>query len=218
MPEIKAVVFDMDGLMFNTEDLYDIVLQSLLERRGKQFTNELKMKMMGLPGWKAFQVLKDDCQLSDSVEVLEHELHGQFYELLPAHIQMMPGLETLLARLEELKIPKSVATSSDRELANLALEMFDLPSRFKFILTSDDVTNGKPHPEVYEKSAEGLGVEPSEMLALEDSVIGSTAAAASGAYTIAIPGKHSMSGDFSHVDHVVDRIDNEKIMSLFRSL
>lgn len=215
MPLIKAVVFDMDGLMFNTEDLYDIVSQSLLERRGKQFTNDLKLKMMGLPGPKAFQVMKSECELDDSIETLESELHADFVRLLPAHIQMMPGLLELLNRLEELNIPKAVATSSERDLASRALGTFDLIPRFEFVLTSNDVVQGKPHPEIYETAAKRFCVQPPQMLALEDSVIGSTAAAAAGAYTIAVPGTHSVNGDFAHVHHVVDSLESPTVMDLF---
>ncbi len=215
MPPIKAVVFDMDGLMFNTEDLYDLVSHSLLARRGKTFTHELKMKIMGLPGSQAFQVLKDDCELDDSIEELDRELHSDFFRRLPQHIQMMPGLSALLDRLEALKIPKGVATSSERELAHQALGTFELQPRFEFILTSNDVTNGKPHPEVYELAASRFQIHPGEMLALEDSVIGSTAAAASGAFTIAVPGTHSINGDFSHVDHVVESLKSPTVLNLF---
>lgn len=216
MPQIKAVVFDMDGLMFNTEDLYDIVSQMLLERRGKTFTNDLKLKMMGLPGPQAFQVMKDECDLEDSVSALEKELHTDFFRLLPEHIQMMPGLSSLLERLENLRIPKGVATSSERELARLALGTFDLIPRFEFVLTANDVTQGKPHPEIYQTAAQRFQVAPAQMLALEDSVIGSTAAAAAGAFTIAVPGVHSRNGSFSHVDHVVESLESPIVLNLFQ--
>lgn len=218
MPQIKAVVFDMDGLMFNTEDLYDIVSQSLLERRGKQFTNDLKLKMMGLPGPKAFQVMKTECDLDDSIEALESELHADFFRLLPQHIQMMPGLSALLGLLENLSIPKGVATSSERELAHQALGTFDLVPRFEFVLTSNDVTHGKPHPEIYETAAHRFNIQPNQMLALEDSVIGSTAAAAAGAFTIAVPGSHSVNGDFDHVDYVVDSLESQTVLGLFAKI
>ena len=83
---IKAVCLDMDGTMFNTEDIYDLVGQEVLAKRGHNFTNELKMKMMGLPGPKAFQVMKDECQLGDSIDELAVESNEIFIRLLPAQI------------------------------------------------------------------------------------------------------------------------------------
>ena len=214
MTKIKAVVFDMDGLMFNTEDIYDEVGQLVLSRRGQDFTNELKMKMMGLPGKMAFQVLKDHCNLDDSIEELEHESNDAFSDILPEKIAVLPGLEELLRRLEELDIPKAIATSSMLKFAKVALEKFDLVPRFEFVLSAENVTNGKPHPEIYNTAASRLGIEPREMLVLEDSVIGSTAAVASGALTIVVPGDHSRDGNFAHVDHIVDSLDSPMLFAI----
>ena len=212
---IKAVAFDMDGLMFNTEDLYDEVGEILLQRRGQQFSNELKLAMMGLPGADAFEIMRTRCGLSDTVTELQSECDEIFSDMLPARIQTMPGLERLLELLEGRKVPKCVATSSHRQFATRALGFFELEPRFEFVLTAEDVEKGKPNPEVYLAAASRLGVDPESMLVLEDSFTGSTAAAAAGAYTIAVPTKHSLEMDFSHVDHVAGRLDDEAILQLF---
>ena len=203
---IDAVVFDMDGLMFNTEDLYDQVGDAILLKRGQRFTNEVKLAMMGLPGDKAFQVMIDRCQLDDSIEELQSETEALFAEMLPREIRTMPGLLELLDRLEEKGIPKGIATSSHQRFAKVALEQFDLGPRFQFVLTAESVTNGKPHPEVYLLAAEKMKVSPQSMLVLEDSHTGSTAAAAAGACVIAVPTEHSKGCDFSHVYAVADAL------------
>ncbi len=201
--------------MFNTEDLYDKVGQMLLQRRGQVFTRELKLEMMGLPGAVAFEVMRKRCELSESAAALQAETDEIFADMLPAEIAMMPGLESLLAKLEALELPKAVATSSHRQFATKALGYFDLQPRFEFVLTSEDVSNGKPDPEIYLVAASRLGVAPKNMLVLEDSQTGSTAAAASGAYTIAVPTEHSVGMDFSHVHRVAKRLDDERVLSLF---
>ena len=99
---IQAVAFDMDGLMFNTEDLYDQVGQILLERRGLQFSHELKMMMMGRPGTTAFDIMIAECNLDDSAAALQEESDQIFQDLLPAGIKTMPGLVKLLDHLERL--------------------------------------------------------------------------------------------------------------------
>ncbi len=215
VPRIAAVTFDMDGLMFNTEDLYDRVGQILLEARGQDFTLELKLAMMGLPGSVAWEVMRQRCGIDDSVEQLQAEADQIFSSMLPAEIRTMPGLEAILSKLESHNIPKAVATSSHRRFASQALGHFDLQPRFEFVLTSDDVTHGKPHPEIYLTAARRLGVDPGSMLVLEDSQTGSRAAAAAGAYTVAIPTQHSRGMDFSHTHHVADRLDDDWIMNLF---
>lgn len=206
---IDAVVFDMDGLMFNTEDLYDQVGDAILERRGKRFTRELKLAMMGLPGDKAFQVLIDRCKLDDSVKQLQEETEALFAEMLPREIRTMPGLLELLDRLEGEDIPKGIATSSHQGFATIALGQFDLAPRFDFVLTAESVTQGKPHPEVYLLAAEKLKVPPRSVLVLEDSHTGSTAAAAAGSCVIAVPTEHSKDCDFSHVHAVADGLHDE---------
>lgn len=201
--------------MFNTEDLYDQVGQILLQRRGHDFSKELKLEMMGLPGPVAFEVMRQRCGIDDPIEQLQDEADQIFSGMLTAEIRTMPGLDAILERLEFRNIPKAVATSSHRRFAKRALGVFDLEPRFEFVLTSEDVSRGKPDPEIYLTAAQRLDVEPSSMLVLEDSKTGSTAAAASGAYTIAIPTQHSVDADFSHVHHVAKRLDDEFVMRLF---
>ncbi len=214
-PSITAVAFDMDGLIFNTEDLYDQVGEILLSRRGLNFTRELKMEMMGLPAPKAYEIMRKRCEITDSVADLQSETDAIFDELLPEQLRTMPGLETLLEKLESKRIPKIVATSSHRKFAERNLAQFELTHRFEFILTAEDVTQGKPHPEVYLTASQKLAVAPLNLLVLEDSKTGSTAAAASGAYTIAVPTAHSIGLDFSHTAHVASRLDDEFILNLF---
>ena len=208
---IKAVVFDMDGLMFNTEDLYDQVGDVILKKRGHRFTRELKLSMMGKPGQDAFEVMIAHCGLSDSVEQLQVETAALFAELLPREIRTMPGLLELLALLEEHAVPKGIATSSHERFANIALGQFNLRERFKFVLTAESVTRGKPHPEVYLLAAETMGISPESMLVLEDSFVGSQAAAAAGACVIAVPTEHSIDCDFEHTYAVAKSLSDEVI-------
>ena len=211
---IRAVAFDMDGLMFNTEDLYDQVGEILLRRRGKRFSRELKLMMMGRPGPSAFEIMIGECKLKDSAESLQKEADQIFQDLLPAQIKTMPGLETLLDTLDQQNIPKAVATSSHRKFAQQALSYFDLEPRFEFILTCEDVVNGKPHPEIYQTAARRLDVLPNQMLVLEDSLFGTQSAKAAGAFTIAVPTVHSQSVDFGHVDKVATSLEDPAIFQL----
>lgn len=214
-PELLAVAFDMDGTMFNTEDLYDEVGELLLQRRGHEFDRQLKLEMMGLPGPIAFQIMIDRHGLNDSVETLQSECREIFQGLLPGRIATMPGLLELLDQLEVRGVPKCVATSSHRQFAETALGMFDLMPRFQFILTADDVPQGKPHPDIYLEAARRMGVSPAQMLVLEDSETGSRAAAAAGAWTVAVPTEHSQHVDFAHAQRVVASLEDPWIQSLF---
>ena len=214
---IRAVAFDLDGLMFNTEDLYDEVLSDMLQKRGHQFTRQLKLEMMGLPGVQAAGVMIQSCGLDESPEPLLREAHELLSQLLPGRLKPLPGLMTLLTLIEEQGLPKSVATSSSPGFASTALSTAGLAHRFQFVLTSEDVANGKPSPDIYLESALRHDVAPSSMLVLEDSLIGSRAGAASGAITVAIPGHHSTDQDFGHVDFRFERLDDIKLISIIEN-
>jgi len=206
-----AVVFDMDGLMFNTEDVYTLVGTELLRRRGHEFTPKLKDSMMGLPPEPTFKVMIEWHDLDESWEQLAVESNRIFLDVLPEHLAPMPGLFGFLEALEAAGIRKAIATSSKRELADACLSPFDLQPRFQFILTSEDVTCGKPNPEIYLKAAEKLGLPPQQTLVLEDSEIGCRAAVASGAFAVAVPGEHSRTHDFSTASLVVDDLADPRL-------
>src|SRR5512138_3376395 len=108
----RAVVFDMDGLMFNTEDVYWEVGCRLLEKRGYQFSRELSDAMMGRPPQASFEVMIRWHDLADDWRQLAVESESLFIELLDEHLEPMPGLLDLLAALESRGIPKAICTSS----------------------------------------------------------------------------------------------------------
>ncbi len=211
LPSPQAVVFDMDGLMFNTEDLYDEVADILLQRRGARFSDDLKRQMMGRPAQVSLQIMIDTHRLQTTVAELDAESDELFAEILPKRLQPMPGLIELLADLEAAGIPKAIATSSGPDFTRAVLGQFDLHSRFRFVLTSRDVVEGKPHPEVYLTAAGRMDVEPSQMMVLEDSEAGCRAAVAAGAFAVAVPSRHSRGHDFQGTAFVADSLADARI-------
>ena len=195
-PPLRAVTFDLDGLMFNTEELYQEVGGTILSRRGKQITGELLNEMMGRKSNVALAVMIDWHDLDDTPEQLAAESAEIFGGLLPKRLAPMPGLLELLASLEAAGIPKGIATSSGKLFVDKVLGLFNLAPRFDFILTSEDIVHGKPAPDVYLLAAERHGVAPAEMMILEHSQIGTQAAVASGAYAVAVPHGQSLQHHF----------------------
>ena len=213
MPDNKprAVVFDLDGLMFNTEELYQQVGTELLRRRGKLFTPELLDQMMGRRQPVALQIMIDWHGLSDSIDALAAESEQIFAKILETQLALMPGLADLLTALEAASLPKGIATSSGRRFADRVLGAFDLSQRFKFILTAEDVVEGKPHPEIYLTAAGRFGLPPAQMMVLEDSQNGCRAAVAAGAFAVAVPGGHSRSHDFTGAQFIADTLVDRRI-------
>lgn len=208
---LRAVAFDLDGLMFNTEELYQEVDRTLLVRRGKEVSTELLDQMMGRKTEIALQLMIDWYDLDETVEELSAEGREIMFELVPQRLAPMPGLLDLLAALEGADIPKGIATSSLRDVAINTLNKFELLPRFKFLLASENVEHGKPAPDVYLMAAEQLEVDPAEMLVLEDSQIGSQAGVAAGAYTVAVPGGRSHQHEFEGVKFVADGLSDKRI-------
>ncbi len=195
--KINAVVFDLDGLMFNTEDVFNKAGHELVQRRGKIMTDDVLSQMMGRRADEAFAIMIELLELKDSIELLQREAKELFFGLLDDHLAPMPGLFELLDAIESLELPKAVATSSHRPYLEDILNRYELLDRFHLTLAAEDVDKGKPHPEIYLKAAERMGVPPTQMLVLEDSQAGTQAAAAANAVVISIPHEHSRSHDFS---------------------
>lgn len=212
--KIRAVVFDLDGLLFNTEELYQRVGTELLRRRGKQFDKPLLDAMMGRPNRVSFQIMIEWHGLEDSVQELATESAEIFGPILDQHLALMPGAADLLDALELHQLPKAIATSSGRAFVERVLGSFGLERRFAFILTAEDIVDGKPHPEIYLKAASRLEVDPEVMLVLEDSQNGCRAAVAAGAVAIAVPGDHSRDHDFQGARHVAASLADPAIYAI----
>lgn len=214
--EIKAVVFDLDGLMLNTEDIFDLAGRQLLERRGLVMTEEIHHSMLGRRPDEAFQAMKDLTGISDEIELLKVETRQLFEAIAEDHLAIMPGLMELLDLVEQQQLPKAVATSSPRDYLNHMLERFDLSHRFPITLTAEDVTRGKPSPDIYLKAAEQLGITTNNILVLEDSETGTRAAAAAGTFAVSVPNKHTKAGNFSMASMVIESLLDERLLELLR--
>ena len=213
-PSIRGVVFDLDGLLVNTEELYQHVGTELLARRGRTFEADLLDRMMGRPQQVSLQIMIDWHGLSDTIETLATETRDIFAALLDTRLETMPGAVDLIERLVQREIPRGVATSSGPDFAHDVLGRVGLRDRFGFILTSADVTHGKPHPEIYETAAARLGTQPGSMLVFEDSENGCRAAVAAGAIAIAVPGGHSRRHDFSGARLIAESLADPRIGEL----
>jgi HAD superfamily hydrolase (TIGR01509 family) len=208
---LQAVVFDLDGLLFNTEELYNFVGSELLARRGKDFPPELLHQIMGRPQPIALQLMIDWHGLDTTVEILAAETEQVFGEILEHRLELMPGAVELLAALEAAGIPKAIATSSGRKFTANILGRFQLEPRFSFILTCENVAHGKPNPEIYLRAAGEFNLAPDEMMVLEDSQNGCRAAVAAGAFAVAVPAGPSAKHNFTGAAIVAETLADPRI-------
>jgi len=211
---IAAVAFDLDGLLVNTEELYQHVGTELLRRRGRSFEPDLLDAMMGRPQQVSLRIMIEWHGLADTVETLAAETHEVFRSLLDTELRTMPGALELLDLLDARGITRGVATSSGPDFAHDVLGRMGIRDRFAFVLTNADVTHGKPHPEIYQTAARRLSVDPGVMLVLEDSQAGCKAAVAAGAVAVAVPGGHSRRHDFSGARFIAETLADPRIRGL----
>jgi HAD superfamily hydrolase (TIGR01509 family) len=211
---IRAVVFDLDGLMFDTEALFFRVSSEALAERGKTFTPAMMQAMIGRRAADAVEAWKMLAGLDISADDLLAEVRRRFYAVMDTAVHPTPGLFVLLDHLKRSGLPLAVATSSRRAYADRLLTQHGLADRFTFILASEDVTNGKPDPEIYRKSADRFGIPASSMMVLEDSPAGVAAAKGAGAYAVGVPHEHSPAERLELADLIVGRLDEPRLLVL----
>jgi HAD superfamily hydrolase (TIGR01509 family) len=211
---VLGVALDMDGLLFDTERLYWDVGDRLLTERGRRFCAELQQRMMGRIGVAAIQEMIDFHSLDDEPHELLAQSDAIYSELLGAGPQEMFGMPQLIETLRQRSIPFGIATSSRAKFALRILQAQPWYDSLHFVLTGDDVRHGKPHPEMYHKAADRLGIAPSRMLVLEDSGNGSAAGVAAGAVVIAVPTPHTRHHAFTNVHAIAESLADPVIYRL----
>lgn len=211
---IRAVVFDLDGLMFDTEALFYRVSTEALAARGRIFTAEMMQSMLGRRAVDAVNAWKTLAGIDEPAEDLLGEIRRRFYAVMDTVVHPTPGLFVLLDRLHRAGLPLAVATSSRRAYADRLLVNHGLADRFAFILASEDVTSGKPDPEIYQTAVTRLGVEAGSMMVLEDSPAGIAAAKGAGAFAVAVPHDHSPATGLFQADLIVARLDEPALLKL----
>ncbi len=211
---IEAVAFDMDGLMLNTEDLYEQVGHILMQRRGKLYRDEVRSQMIGLPAPQAFGVLIREEGMRETWQELQRETDGIFEGILPTQLAAMPGLIELMKELDGLNLPRCVATSSSQSFARKALRLVGMLDRVDFVITAEDVARGKPFPDIYLAAAQRMSIDVGRMLVLEDSPTGTKAGVSSGAYVVSVPNEHTKQGNFEGCQWIADTLRDERLYRL----
>ena len=188
LPFIPAgVVFDMDGLLFDTEALYQEAFMAAALQGGHDMTPTLFRRMLG-GVWQSNRILLlDHCGDGFPVDAFRTAWMRQFDLMAETRLALKPGAIELLDTLDEFRLPRAIATSSSLDTVRHHLSVHDLAARFDAIVAHGDYQLGKPAADPYRKAAESLSIEPRLCLALEDSFNGVRSAHAAGMMTAMVP-------------------------------
>lgn len=185
-----AVVFDMDGVLVDTEHLWDEVREALTEEWGGRYTPEAQEAMMGMSSVEWSRYLHETVGLREPPEVINAEVVRRMLARYELDLPVVPGAVESVTQLAEDGFRLALASSSNRELIDAVLRRLNLTALFDVTVSSEEVARGKPAPDVYLEAARRLGVEPPRCAAVEDSASGIRAAHAAGMRVIAYPNRH----------------------------
>lgn len=206
MKRIEAVIFDLDGLMIDTEPLARQAWERVLQDHGKNLDEETFAGMIGLRLEDSSRVVRDAHGLTTSSTELARKEQIYMAQIMQRGIPLMPGLRRLLAEIEGLELPWAVATSSQKKYAVHVLEQLGLLEDCEAVAGGDEVDNGKPAPDVYLLAAKRLDMDPARCLALEDSVPGIKAATAAGMLTVAVPNGDTTAMNFEEAAFIYESL------------
>jgi HAD superfamily hydrolase (TIGR01509 family) len=184
-----AVVFDLDGLLLDTEQVWDEVRESLTRERGGRWHDRAQADMMGMSSTEWSHYMHDALALADPPEELNRLVVERMQERYRQALPLVDGAVEAVRRIGA-RWPLGLASSSNRPLIDLALELMGVGELFRATVSSEEVERGKPAPDVYLEAARRLGVAPERAVAVEDSGAGIRSATAAGMQVIAIPNPH----------------------------
>ncbi len=196
---VDAVVFDMDGVLVDSEHLWDEIREQLARERGGRWHERAQADMMGMssPEWSTY--MHDTIGLPESPEEINAEVVRRLLARYRESLPLLPGAVEAVQRLSA-RWPLGLASSSNREVIDAVLSTAGIADRFQATVSSEEVERGKPAPDVYLEAARRLGVEPRRSAAVEDSRNGIRSARAAGMRVVAIPNPRYPPGDDALAD------------------
>jgi HAD superfamily hydrolase (TIGR01509 family) len=198
------VIFDMDGLLVDSESVWLIAEKEMIESRGHVYTDEARAQIVGLRIDEFIIKLHEIYQFEDELSALHDQLLARMLELIPHSVKPQPGARELIDYIVKHNIPMAIASSSAKSIIDATVKTQGWEDIFTIRCSAEDEAHGKPAPDVYLTAARRLNIDPAECLALEDSPNGARAAVAAGMTCYAVPDEthtslHSFDGITPHI-------------------
>lgn len=195
-PKVKALIFDMDGVIVDSEPIHLLAYQEILGRYSISYSEKDNREFLGCKDYSILEILRQRFKLDKTANELLEEKETILARLLKDHSVPRPGLLNALQQANTLGLTMAVASSATLPTIKLVIHTLNIAHYFQSLTSGDEVTQGKPAPDVFLLSATRLGVDPGQCLVIEDTLNGIRAAKAAGMYCVAIPCDAT-----SHQDH-----------------
>lgn len=191
---LQAVVFDLDGLLIDSEPAWDLARRQVTADHGGRWADQATRDMMGMSSLEWSRYLHDRLGVALGPAQISAQVVQRMQLLYRQHLPLFPGARQSVERLAR-RWPLALASSSNRPVIDLVLSLAGFQPRFRVTVSSEEVARGKPAPDVYLEAARRLGVDPARCAAIEDSHHGILAAKAAGMRVIAVPNRAFPPGD-----------------------
>ena len=185
---IAAVVFDLDGVLIETEQIWDEVRERFVRERGGRYDDDAQRAMMGMSSLEWSRYIHEELGVADPPDAISDEVVRRMAARYRERLPLLPGGVEAVRRLAA-RWPLAVASSSNRPLIDAVLELAELAPYFRATVSSEEVARGKPHPDVYVEAARRLAIAPERCAAVEDSHSGIRSAKAARMLVLAIPNR-----------------------------
>ena len=182
-------MFDLDGVLVDSEQLWNRAKETVVREAGGRWREDAPQAMMGMSSREWSTYLRDRLGVERDVDEIDREVVRRMEQLYRARLPLLPGALDAVSALHE-RWPLGLASSSNREVIDLVLDLAGIADAFVATVSSEEVDRGKPAPDVYLETARRVGVAPDRCVAVEDSSNGLRAAAAAGMAVIAVPNPH----------------------------
>jgi HAD superfamily hydrolase (TIGR01509 family) len=205
---IAAMVFDLDNVLIDSEELWAEAREAITRENGGRWRDTAQQEMMGMSSTEWSRWLHDELRVQLPPEEISRAVVERLESVYRDHLRLMPGAAEAVERMAAA-FPLGVASSANRPLIELALELSGLRERFRVVVSSEEVARGKPAPDVYLEATRRLAADPAEAAAVEDATNGLLAAHAAGMNVIAVPDSRYPPSDdaLAVADVVLDSLD-----------
>ncbi|MBA3533861.1 MAG: HAD-IA family hydrolase [Ardenticatenales bacterium] len=212
-----AIIFDMDGLLIDSEILWEKVERALLASHGREYDSEIARKHIGMRMDECTALMLREYHIDSDRAEFEAQLVDNVLAEFKRSLTLMAGAEQVMALANSLGVPVAIASSSPMRVVQYVVDHFGWRARLQAICSGEEVARGKPAPDVYLLAAERIGVAPAHCVALEDSLNGARAARAAGMHCIAVPNHAYKPSDFENIaHHIVSSLEDVTQEDLLR--